>query len=273
MVKIGLIIDEYHLSKKVQEFLNYLKNKADISYYIEEEFLLDKLSSHKFDEDLFFVKGRGDLMIWLAENIERETNIPVINPSRGIWLSMHRFLNSTLLRNEGINVPDFSLVPMNVAPPYSEYIIKNIIDQKNYAFKPQIVKERGKIQVSDKRALTEAVKKKEEYKFYFYQEFVKSKWEYKIYGVGEDLYFYKQLPVLVNPNKMESRQKIDRIPELEDLSLRAMETINLKLASIDFLKSKEGLFYLTDINSTPNFNYMENGHKKVADFLLKEAKT
>ncbi|KKM61748.1 hypothetical protein LCGC14_1528650, partial [marine sediment metagenome] len=31
-------------------------------------------------------------------------------------------------------------------------------------------------------------------------------------------------------------------------------------------------FYLTDINCTPNFNYIKNGAKIVVDFLLKQAK-
>jgi hypothetical protein len=46
-----------------------------------------------------------------------------------------------------------------------------------------------------------------------------------------------------------------------------MEIMDLKLASLDFLKSK-GQFYLTDINCTPNFNYLKDGYKLVADFLL-----
>ncbi len=272
MVKIGLIIDEYHLTKKVKEFLEYIKTKADISYYVEENYILKKISKNDLTEDLFFVKGRGEIMMDLAKHIEYETSIPIINSSRGIWLAMHRFLHSIYLRKAGITVPNFSLVPMNYPPPFPNYIIKNIVDQKNYAFTPKMEKKDGKIHVSDQRAITEAVEKQEEYGYYFYQEFIKSKWEYKIYGVGDDFYFYKQLPVLINPNKIESRQKIDEIPELRKLAMKAMKTLDLRLVSVDFLKPKDGKYYLTDINSTPNFNYMENGHKIVADFLIREAK-
>jgi glutathione synthase/RimK-type ligase-like ATP-grasp enzyme len=272
LVKIGLIIDEYHLSKKVKDFLEYLKSKAEISLYIEESFILKNFYDVKFEEDLFFVKGRGDLMVNLAKHIENETTIPVINPSKGIWLAMHRFLNTTLLKKAGIIVPNSCLIPISFNPPFPNYIIKNIIDQKNYSFKPKIEKKDGKIQVSDERALIEAETTLEGYNFYFYQEFIKSKWEYKIYGVGDNLYFYKQLPVLENPNKMETRQTIDEIPELRELAFKAMNTLDLKVSSIDFLKSKEGIFYLTDINSTPNFNYMKEGYKIVADFLLEEVR-
>lgn len=273
MVKIGIIIDDFHLKEKVTEFLKYLNTKAEISYYVEESALLKKSITNDLDEDIFFVKGRGDLMIDLAKHVEYNTDIPVINSSKGIWLSIHRFLYSVELRKAGVTVPDFSLNPMNDPPPFSDYIIKNIADQKNYAFLPSIEKIDGKIHVADKRALTEAVEKKEEYQYYFYQKFIKSKWEYKIYGVGEDIYFYKQLPVLVNPDKMESRQVIEEIPELCETAHKAMETMGLKITSIDFLKSKEGIYYLTDINCTPNFNYMKDGHKIVGDFLLREAKT
>ena len=37
-----------------------------------------------------------------------------------------------------------------------------------------------------------------------------------------------------------------------------------KLTSLDFLRSSDNQFFLTDINCTPNFNYMKDGHKIVA---------
>ena len=272
MVKIGLIIDEYHLKNKVDDLVSYLKKKAEITYFVEESYLLEKDTVLRYEEDLFFVKGRGELMINIVKNIEKRTGILVINSSRSIWLSMHRFLNSLLLQKAGINVPEFSLNPINSDPPFSNYIIKNIVDQKNYAFHPKIEKVNGETRVSDERALKEAITKQEEYYYYYYQKFIESKWEYKIYGVGEDIYFYKQLPVLVNPNKIETRQKIKEKPELRELASKAMETMELRLTSMDFLKSEEGIYYLTDINSVPNFNYMKDGYKIVGDFLLQEAK-
>ena len=112
----------------------------------------------------------------------------------------------------------------------------------------------------------------ENYQFLYYQKFIKSKWEYKVYIIGDKIYYYKQIPVLVNPNKMESRRKIDEIPELKELSFKAIETTGLKITSIDFLQNKNGQFYLTDINCTPNFNYIKNGPKIVGDYLLEQAK-
>jgi len=259
----------------VSEFLKYLKSIAEVSIYIEESYLL-KSTDFSFDEDLFFVKGKRDLLLALVKLIEKETAIPVINPYKGIWNAVHRFMNSVLLKNAGIPVPDFSLIPADCSPPFESYIIKNIIDQKHYKFKPNIEKRDGFIKVSDERALNEINNgfygDMENYQFLYYQKFIKSKWEYKVYIIGDKIYYYKQIPVLINPNKMESRREIDEIPELKELAFKAIETTGLKITSIDFLQNKSGQFYLTDINCTPNFNYIKNGPKIVGNYLLEQAK-
>jgi len=268
--KIGIIIDKYHLKYKVSDFLKYLKSKAELSLYIEESFLFNSLKLN-FDEDLFFVKAKGDLVLTLIKFIEEETSIPVINSYRGTWLAINRFLNSLYLKQASIPIPDFTLNPKGIIPPFRDYIIKNIIDQKNYKFIPIVHKENGQLKVADERALNEVDKTDPRYNYLYYQKFIKSKWEYKIYGIGEDIYFYKQLPILVNPNKMDSRTRIEEIPELKEYCYKAMEVMDLKITSLDFLKSKDQ-FFLTDINCTPNFNYIKNGPQIVADFLLKQAK-
>ncbi len=272
MLKLGIITDKFHLEQKLSEFLKYLGKIADVSLYVEESYFL-RSSSYKFEEDLFFVKGKRELTLAFIKQIEKETSIPVINSYKGIWNAINRFMNSMLLKKAGIPVPDFTLNPIGILPEFESYIIKNIIDQKNYRFKPKIVKSKnGQEKVSDERALSESIGGKENYQYLYYQKFVKSKWEYKIYIIGENIYFYKQIPILVNPNKMESRKKIDEIPELKVLAFKAVETIGLKIASIDFLKNKKDEFFLTDINCTPNFNYLKNGPKIVGDFLLAQAK-
>jgi glutathione synthase/RimK-type ligase-like ATP-grasp enzyme len=253
------------------QLLKYLENKAKINLYIEEELLFDE-NSMKFSENVFFVKGKGDLLLGLINLIERETNIPVINSYKGNNLAINRFLNSMILEKGGIPIPEFSLNPENIEPPFENYIIKNIIDQKNYRFIPKIEKNEDSIHVADSRALKEARNIKENYHYLYYQKFIESKWEYKVYGIGDRLHFYKQLPVLVDPDKMKSRHKIDPIAELEEYSFKAMELLDLRITSIDFLKSKERHFYLTDINCTPNFNYMKKGPQMVGDYLIKQAK-
>lgn len=270
MKKIGIIIDEYHLKYKVDEFLKYLNSKADVKIYIEESFLLNS-SEHRFNEDIFFVKAKGDLILSLVKLIEEESTIPVINSYKGTYLSINRYLNSITLKTAGLPVPEFSLNPKDFDPPFNDYIIKNIIDQDNYAFSPVIIKESEYTRVADKRALDE-VNGIKNYGYFYYQKFIDSEWEYKLYGIGEEILCYKQLPVLFNPNKIESRRKIPENKELIEYAYKVMEVMNLKLTSMDFLQSKDNHFYLTDVNCTPNFNYIKNGHKIVADFLLNEIK-
>ncbi|MFX1393915.1 MAG: RimK family alpha-L-glutamate ligase [Promethearchaeota archaeon] len=269
--KIGIITDKFHFEQRLPEFLKYLKSKADVSIYIEESYLL-KNQNLNFNEDLFFVKGKSKLILALVRLIQDKTSIPVINSHKGIWLANHRFLNSLMLYKAGIRVPDFSLIPCNSPESYEDFIIKNIIDQKRYAFKPKIKKENGHLKIYDQRALNEVNGGQENYKYFYYQKFIKSKWEYKVYGLGEKFFFYKQIPFLINPNKMETRRKISEILELKEIAFKTMRLMDLKVSSIDFLKSKDGHFYLTDINSLPNFNYIENGPKIFADFLLEQVK-
>lgn len=271
MIKIGIIIDKYHLQKKTSQLIEYLSTVATISLYLEEDYLID-YSNFDFNEDIFFVKAKGDLILNLIKLIERETDIPVINSSRGIWLAINRFLNSTLLRQSGIRVPNFTLNAKGLLPPFTDYIIKNIIDQKNYTFSPKIQRINGYLNIADQRALDEVNGEKAKYTYLYYQEFIKSKWEYKVYCIGDDLFYYKQLPILVNPDKMKTRRKIDKIPELKEITLKALKTTGLKISSLDFLRSKEGEFFLTDINSSPNFNYIKNGPKIIGDYLIKQAK-
>ena len=271
MVKIGLITDRYHLEEKSIQFLEYIKLLADTSIYREEDYLID-FSNYFFDEDIFFVKAKGNLVLSLVKLIEKETTIPVINSSSSISLAFNRFLNSVVLRKAGIPVPHFSLNPVGISPPFNEYIIKNIMDQKNYAFNPQVQKNKEYLRVVDARAIDETSGNYPKYTHLYYQEFIKSKWEYKVYFIGDNLFYFKQLPVLINPDKMKSRIKIDEIPELTEMAYIATKAIGLKVSSMDFLKSKDGNYFLTDINSSPNFNYFKNGPKIIGDYLIKQAK-
>ncbi|MFW9929538.1 MAG: hypothetical protein ACFFD1_09120 [Candidatus Thorarchaeota archaeon] len=271
MKKIGLIVDKYHLENKVKQFIAYMKNVCKLSIYVEENYIVD-FNEVKFDEDLFFIKGKGDVILNFATSVEIDTDIPVINSSRGIWLAYNRFLNSSLLQSAGIQVPNFSLNPKDESPPFQNFIIKNVRDQDNYSFNPTIQRSNGSIEVKDERALEEVCGTKAQYNFFYYQDYIESEFEYKIYGIGEDLYFYRQKPILMDPDKMKSRIAIDPITELGEIAYQVMELFDLKILSLDFLKSADEIFYLTDVNSTPNFNYLKNGPEIVGKYLITQAK-
>jgi glutathione synthase/RimK-type ligase-like ATP-grasp enzyme len=248
-----------------------MKQHCELSIYLEESYFLD-FDNHNFEENIFFVKGKGDLILSLVKLIERESNIPIINSSKAIIVAFNRFMNSTLLRKAGIRVPDFSLSPKDQDSPFESYIIKNIRDQDNYAFNPEIQHINSKFIIRDKRALDETFGKNAQYSFLYYQKFIDSEYEYKIYGVGDDLFYYKQLPILIEQDKMKNRIEIKPISELGEITYNVMDLFDLKITSMDFLKSHGGEYFLTDVNSTPNFNYIKNGIAIVGDYLLSQAK-
>ncbi|MEJ2296326.1 MAG: hypothetical protein P8Y23_16375, partial [Candidatus Lokiarchaeota archaeon] len=228
----------YHLENKVKQFITYMKKVCKLSIYVEENYIVD-FNEVKFDEDLFFVKGKGDVILNFAKSLEIDLDIPVINSSKGIWLAYNRFLNSSLLRNAGIQVPNFSLNPKDKPPPFQSFIIKNVRDQDNYSFNPTIRRSNRFIEVRDERALEEVYGTDAQYNFFYYQEYIESEYEYKIYGIGEDLYYYKQKPLLEDLDKMKSRVVIDPLTELGEIAYKVMKLFDLKITSLDFLKSKK----------------------------------
>jgi len=62
------------------------------------------------------------------------------------------------------------------------------------------------------------------------------------------------------------------VPELAAAARAAMRATGLVIASLDFLE-EDGAFYLTDVNSTPNFNYVDGGAAMVGDCLVATART
>jgi len=269
LLKIGIIGTKKYLKNQLQSLLSYLKKRVEISVYLEESFLLTSSSSkHLFNEDLFFVKGKGNVILNLVRYIEKETSIPVINPFNGIWRAMNRFLNSTYLQKAGIRVPPFCLVPEKLNPPFKDFIIKNIIDQEPSSFIPKIESRNGHIHVSDKRALNETEGAQKYYHYYYYQQYIKSQVEYKIYGIGEQLFYFERIPTIKNPHRMVPKIEIKKISELEEPSRKVMEIFNLKVVSLDFLKSKEGYYYLIDVNSGPKFISVKNGAEILGEFLI-----
>ncbi len=270
LIKIGIITNKKFIKHQAKPLLKYLRKRVDVSLYIEEEFLLKSVPKYYFDEDLFFVKGKGEIILGLVKLIEKTTNVQVINPFRAIWLAMNRFLNSTYLKKAGINLPDFSLTPDAEKPPFKDFIIKNIIDQKSSSFQPSIQITADQTQISDQRAIKDAKGEEQAFHYYFYQQYIKSQWEYKIYGIDDKLFYFQRVPSIKNPHKILPKIQIEKIPELEDVVFKIMETLNLKVTSVDFLKSKDGQYFLIDVNSSPNINNVPNGAKLVGELLINQ---
>lgn len=271
-MRIGIITNSYEVPR-IRSLIEYLEGKAEVRFYIEEDILLDykKLT---FDEDVFFTKGKGYILLTIAKMAEdhgRNNGIKVVNNARSIWIAIHRFIHCTVCREAGVRVPDFSLGPSG-SPRFGRCIAKNIIDQ-NHLRNLDILPRVGNDEMEIPSIMTgeEAGRDPRVPDYHFYQRFLETEYEYKIYGFGDRLLFYRQKPVLVNPNKMETRVPIENIPELDRMARLAMKATGLRIASMDFLK-EDDKYYMTDINATPNFNYIPNGAEILGDYLLELAR-
>lgn len=270
-MKVGIITDAYE-STRIKNLVRYLEERAEVRLHIEENIVLD-FENYPFDEDVFFTKGKGYMLLALtrlAEDYGIDSGVSVVNDSRSIWNTMHRFTHCLLLESAGVRVPEYSLGPSG-AVPFDSYIVKNIIDQDHLRFldvlplfgnqsdeiPPVITAEEAAGTICDD--------------FHLYQRVIESEYEYKVYGIGDELRFYRQVPVARYPNKMETRVPIDEIQVLKKYSESAMRATGLRIASMDFLE-ENGKFYMTDINPVPNFNYVEDGVEILGDHLLELAR-
>ena len=271
-MKVGIITNAYEVPR-IRSLVDHLGRKAEVRIYVEDDLLLD-FHDLSFDENVFFTKGKGYVLLTLArlaEEYGRPKGVHVINNARSIWIAMHRFMHFTISRRAGVRVPDFALA--REAPGgFGKFIAKNIIDQnhlRNLDILP-LVGESGNAAVPDIKTGEEAGDDPRVKKFHLFQRFVESEYEYKVYGFGHRLFYYRQTPVLENPNKMETRVPIDEIPELRRMALLAMKATGLRITSMDFL-CENGKYYLTDINAVPNFNYLNKGPEILGDYLLEMA--
>ena len=263
-MKVGIIATAHEVPR-IQSLLRYLERETDVSLYVDEESLVDSRAT-TFDDQVIFTKGRGYALLTMAR-IAEAAGIPVVNSARSTWIATHRPLASIVCRQAGVRVPEFS-VGMSGPAAFDKVIVKNIVDQNHLRFLDilPIVAEPGStippIATAEEAGTSELAPR-----YHFYQRFLRTEFEYKVYGFGDRLLYYRQRPVLVNPDKMSTRVQIDEVPQLARAARLAMSATGLAIASLDFLE-EDGEFYLTDVNSTPNFNHIADGAKIVGDYLL-----
>jgi hypothetical protein len=219
-----------------------------------------------FDEHVMFTKGRDYALLTMARMAEA-AGVRVVNSARATWIATHRMIAALVCREAGVRVPEFSLA-MAPRMGMAEVIVKNIVDQHHLRFLdvlPLVAAPDARIPAiatAEEAGPSELVPR-----FHFFQRFLHSEFEYKVYGFGDTLLYYRQRPVLVNRDKMATRVQIDEVPALASAARAAMRATGLEIASLDFLE-EDGTFYLTDVNCTPNFNYVDGGAQRVGDYLL-----
>jgi glutathione synthase/RimK-type ligase-like ATP-grasp enzyme len=262
-MKIGILATAYEVPR-VESLLRYLGRAVEVRVHVDEETLID--GRMEFAEQALFTKGRGYGLLTMAR-IAEAAGIPVVNSAGSTWIAMHRMMASIVCRKAGVPVPEFALA-MSVPQAFEQAIVKNVIDQHHLRFLDRLPIVAGPqaslppIETAEEAGVSELAPR-----YHYCQRFVHSEYEYKVYGIGDRLLFYRQQPVLVNPDKMATRVQIDGIPALASAARAALRATGLAIASLDFLE-EDGTFYLTDVNCTPNFNHVEGGAALVGDYLL-----
>jgi len=266
-MKIGILATSHEVPR-VQSLLRYLEREHEVRLYVDEEMLVDSHAT-AFDEQVMFTKGRGYALLTMAR-IAESAGIPVVNSAHATWVATHRPVASALCRGAGVRVPDFALA-MRVPHRFDEAIVKNIVDQHHLRFLDVLpIVARPHSPIPPIPTAEEAGASPIAPHFHFHQRFLQSEYEYKVYGFADKLLFYRQRPVLVNRDKMATRVQIDEVAELAVAARTAMRATGLAIASLDFLE-EDGAFYLTDVNSKPNFNYIDGGAAMVGNCLIAAA--
>ena len=262
-MKIGILATSHEVPRV--QLLRYLQPRAEVRVYVDEEALVDS-GKTPFDEQLMFTKGRGYALLTMARMAEA-AGIAVVNSAHATWMGMHRMAASIVCRAAGVRVPEFALA---MSPPatFDRAIVKNVVDQHHLRFLDvlPIVAESGST-IPPIATAEEAGGLEHVTEYHFYQRFLRTEFEYKVYGFGGTLLYFRQQPVLVNPDKMSTRVQIDEVPALAQAARAAMRATGLAIASLDFLE-EDGTFYLTDVNCTPNFNHVDGGAALVGEHLL-----
>ncbi len=205
--------------------------------------------------DICFIKARGQLVQDQGLRLEL-VGVPTHNCTNAIHVTNHRLLYSLLAQSAGIPQPEF-LVGHENAVPFENYVVKEECVESPTKFTP-LIGHRGK-KVTDN-------------KIYYFQRKINSQWEYKIYSFGESFLYFKEKPTLVNPDKMATRVSIPENSLLREYVEKIKKITKLTITSMDFLE-EHGQYYLTDVNSAPNFNYIKDGPEILATWLLKQIKS
>ncbi len=205
--------------------------------------------------DICFVKGRGNLIQDQTFRLEMG-GVPTHNCAHAIHVTNHRLRYSLLAKSAGVPEPEFAVGSENHVP-FEDYVVKEECVESATKFTP-LIGHRGK-NVADN-------------KLYYFQRYVNSEWEYKVYSFGEIFLYFREKPTLINPDKMATRVSIPENALLREYVEKIKKITKLTITSMDFLE-EGGQYFLTDVNSAPNFNYIKDGPEIIANWLLNEIKS
>ena len=262
-MKIEILTERYHIAK-LQSLLEWLRPRASITLTMTDSAVLDT-RSERGDCDLVFVKGQSDLLLGLAR-LRADRGLRVVNCPDAIWASTNRHLHCLLAERAGVLVPPVMLGVAD-ACDFDPRVVKNVFDQRHVRFREllPIVADRSYAIPAIPAAAEAGGPETEEH--HVFQKVINSRYEYKVYGVGDEFFFQRRVPMLPNVERHTTRERLDENPTLAGAARAVMAAIGLDIASIDFLE-EDGAFYFIDINATPNFAEIADLVPRVGSYLL-----
>lgn len=219
---------------------------------------------------------------WIGMNLLYEAKargIPIVNTPTALLISIDRSVTAAILRGEGLPVPDFFCgYPHSV--PFLPFVAKNIFDvnvsvmASATATQPDLHQQpiTNVFASQESKPAPILVRTPEEQQQLpklpiFAQEYLKSAWEYKVYGIGPKILMYRQHPTLDHADKLATRERIPPEPEMVAITQKAMRLLALELCSMDFLDDN-GRVALTDVNFSPALETDPDGYPMLAEYLV-----
>lgn len=224
----------------------------------ESEIIWEEEHHHLPDRpyDILYARPGG----WIGLNLLFEAvqrGITVVNHPAALLSSMDRMVSASILRGEGLPVPDFFCGYPHSAP-FLPFVAKNIFDVAGFKQSPVVVHTTEEQQALPRLPV-------------FGQAYLESEWEYKVYGLGPAVLMYRQRPTLEVEDKMSTRERIAPREDMVMVTQQTMRLLGLEICSLDFLEDKTG-FFLTDINFSPALETDPKGYPLLAKFLVAKVK-
>lgn len=223
-----------------------------------------------------------------VEGVAIEKNDIVI--PRGIFSSLHAICTFTSsLRKDGVKVFDnnllvhkysinklsdfIKLAKASIPMPDSYHLhsydkYKMAADKMGYPLIAKLTKTgkgAGIYKLDDREALEGFISSKEEEGIeasrYLLQEFIDYKYDLRVLIIGEAVFCMRRIPgegeFRANFSLGGSVEKFELAKEDEELARKAMKAVDLEIAGVDLLITKDDKRYILEVNHTPGMLGME----------------
>jgi glutathione synthase/RimK-type ligase-like ATP-grasp enzyme len=198
--------------------------------------------------DLVFLKTKEEpALAWLRGS--EALGARLINSLDAIACSKDRARALAAAAAAGVPVAEGFCGPLRDVP-FPRFVLKPPLDHDD-AMTPRAVTSPAERAAAERDLGPEAT--------IYAQAYIDTTWELKLYGVGGEVFGFRQLPTLVSPDKHASRQPLPVSDDLAALTTRTLRAVGLCVGGVDLLGAPDRL-RVTDINSTQGLQSFPQGY-------------